>query len=184
MPHDLTFTASRSKTWIEADELWVRRLADNRTFSVAEKVHLVRMALQQQWICDVVDTAETRTALEALGFTIAGTAEGFLIASGNEAIAEYVMARSNSLGVIEVGILYGYAPAAVVAFADGTTTEANQPWPTTTGQYFLGGRTSEAFGLRERALMDEQWGEIAQRAPAIAALAELAFAESERTRAA
>jgi hypothetical protein len=59
-------------------------------FSVAEKVHVVRIALQQQWICDIEATPEKRWSLRDLGFRVATANPGYVVATGSEAIAEFV----------------------------------------------------------------------------------------------
>jgi hypothetical protein len=179
MPQDPhLFKTTQAKEWLQTDDSWFQRLAEVEAFSVAEKVHIARVALQQQWICDVKDTRLARDALRALHLHIATAVDGFLVVSGGRAVAEYAAFRSHQLSVLEVGILYGYSPSAVVAFAGILNIEPNQPWPVTAGQYFLGGRFSQDFSDRERADIAHQWSELELRAPAITSLAEITFTDS------
>jgi hypothetical protein len=179
MPQDHKFfKTGKSKDWFQPPLGWFEQLAGAGAFSVAEKVHLARIALQGQWICDVKDTQAARNTIQALGLHVADEADGFLIVAGSEALGQYAAFRSHQLSLLEVGILYGYSPTAVIALSDILHTEPNQPWPTTAGEYFLGGTYSKDFAERERAAIAFQWSELEHLAPAITSMAEDAFLAS------
>lgn len=178
------FTPNASTDWCQVDASWFTRLASMNVFSTTEKVHLVRLVLQQQWICDVKDNHTKRAALRELHLQIATTEHGFLIVTGSGTLAEYLEFRSGQLSTLEAGILYGYPPSAVLAFTGIIATASNQRWPTTTAQYFSGGAYSGVFDENERRAIDTQWAEIKRRAPAIAEDAEAAFRQNCERRAA
>jgi hypothetical protein len=182
-PHDSElFEPSSIADWLQPDDAWFERLTSLDVFTMSEKVHLVRLALQRQWICDIRDEPGAREALDALGFFVATEQEGYLIVSGSGTFAEYLSFRSGSLSLIETGIFYGYPPSAVLAHARIVEPEREQKWPRTVAEYFLGGVYSACFPDEERSALDAQWLEIKSVAPKIAAAAELAFtvaAESE-----
>lgn len=175
-PHDSElFMSDSSNDWLQPNEAWFERLSDFTVFSLPEQVHLARLALQRQWICDVKDEPGAREALDALGLFVATHQEGYLIVSGSGTFAEYLSFRSGSLSLIETGIFYGYSPSAVLAHARVISPEHNRKWPNTVAEYFLGGVYSEHFTLEERSELNAQWLEIRAVAPRIADAAEIVF---------
>lgn len=171
----IPFTATASLKWLNADAEWFSELETTQAFTTAEKVHLVRVALQQQWICDVDDTSMNREALNTLGLHIIASSEGFLIVSGNAAFGEYVAFREGNIQTFEVGILYGFPPSAALAHTGVIEAEQTHPWPKTVAAYFLGGVYSANLMEQEYEVFDSQWLEIEKYTPKIAAVAERAF---------
>lgn len=175
-PHDTAlFDPAASADWLSPDDAWFKRLSELELFPLGEKVHLVRLALQRQWICDIKDEPGAREALDQLGLFVAAEQDGYLIVSGSGTFADYLAFRSGSLSLLETGILYGYSPSAVLAHTRVVSPERDQKWPQTVGQYFLGGVYSDHFCHEERTALDEQWSEIKAVAPKIAAAAERVF---------
>lgn len=162
------FTATASLKWLNADAEWFSQLETTQAFTIAEKVHLVRVALQQQWICDIDDTPINREALNTLGLHVIATSEGFLIVSGNAALGEYVTLREGSIHTPEVGILYGFPPSAALAHTGVIEAEQTHPWPKTVARYFLGGVYSADLKENEYTTFEDQWKEIERVAPFIA----------------
>jgi len=169
------FEPAASTDWISADSHWFRRLADAREFSLAERVHLARVALQQQWICDVEDTSEKRVALKEFGVHIATENLGYLIASGSAAMAEYFAFRRNEISTVEAGALYGYPASAVASFAGIVPHVPPKDAWMSTATYFLGGAYSRDHSDRELAIFAGQWAELERYAPTLCALAEAEF---------
>lgn len=186
IPQDPTpFAPTMSQDWLVPDDVWFQRLARSDAFRVAEKVHIARLALQHQWICDVLDATGMRATLRELGLHIAATSdEGYLIVSGNEAMAEYVEFRAEHLSDVEAGILYGYPPSAVVAFTSITKPEVSPRLPRTAAEYYLGGAYSSDLYEQERAAFVRQWEELRRFAPAVVDMAEREFSDELSRRAA
>ncbi len=178
------FEPSASTDWIAVDRQWFQRLAAVDVFSLAERVHLARVALQQQWICDVWDTKANRDELAAFGLHIATTNLGYLIVSGSPTLAEYVNFRNRELSTIEAGILYGYPPSAVVAFAGVVPHVPPESSWMATATYFLGGAYSRDNSDRERQFFAQQWEELSLHAPDVCRLAEVEFQSIETAKAA
>lgn len=175
-PQDLNrFTPESSTDWIDADSAWFEKLAGLGALSLPERVHLARVALQQQWICDVRDTPRKRAALEKLGVHIATKNLGYLIASGNAAMAEYFAFRSGEISLIEAGVFYGYPASAVVAFAGIVPHVPPESSWMTPATYFLGGAYSRDHSDRELDMFARQWEELQRHAPALCRLAEAEF---------
>lgn len=87
-------------------------------------MHIARLALQQQWACDVEAGAGKRRLLERMGlYTSDAGVDGYFLVSGSPVLAEYVRFRSGRISDIEAGVLYGYPPSAAVAFAGIVATE-------------------------------------------------------------
>lgn len=177
-PH---FTATTSLKWLDADAEWFSELETTQAFTIAEKVHLVRVALQQQWICDVEDTPRNREALDALGLHVIASSEGFLIVSGNAAFAEYVTFREDSIQTAEVGILYGFPPSAALAHTGVIEAEQTHPWPKTVARYFLGGVYSADSKEYEYSIFEQQWKQIERVAPAITKQADEEYERSSQS---
>lgn len=169
------FEPSASIDWIDVDSKWFEQLAGLESLSLSERVHLARTALQQQWICDIEDTPEKCAALEVLGIHVATTNLGYVIASGNAAMAEYFAFRSGEISTVEAGIFYGYAPSAVVAFTGIVQHVAPEASWMTPATYFLGGAYSRDQSGRELELFATQWDELRQHAPMLCSLAEMEF---------
>ena len=141
-PHDDTyFEPAVTVDWIAVDSGWFERLARLETLSVADRIHLARVALQQQWICDVEDTEAKRAVIDSLGLPVATTNLGYLIVSGSPTMAEYFAFRGDGLSLVETGILYGYPPSAVIAYAGITASRPPHYSWMTPATYFLGGTT-------------------------------------------
>jgi hypothetical protein len=169
------FTPSASTDWIDADSAWFEKLSGLEALSLAERVHLARIALQQQWICDIEDTPAKRAALKELGIHTATTNLGYIIASGNAAMAEYFAFRSGEISTVEAGIFYGYAPSAVVAFTGIVQHVAPEASWMTSATYFLGGAYSRDHSDRELELFTAQWDVLKNHAPTLCSLAEMEF---------
>lgn len=174
------FTATTSLKWLNADAEWLSELETTQAFTIAEKVHLVRVALQQQWICDIEDTPINREALNTLGLHIIASSEGFLIVSGNAALGEYVAFRKDSIHTPEVGVLYGFPPSAALAHTGVIEAEQTHPWPKTVARYFLGGVYSADLKEYEYSVFEQQWKHIEQVAPAITKQAEEEYERNSR----
>jgi len=175
-PQDLQhFKPSANTEWIRTDARWFQQLAEAGDLSPAERVHLARVAIQQQWVCDVEDTAAKRSALEALGLRVVAVNLGHLIVSGSEVIGEYLPFRNDRLSTIEAGVFYGYPPSAVVAFTGITASVPPQRSWLSAPTYFLGGAYSRDHSDREWRFFANEWAELSRHAPAVCDLAEAEF---------
>lgn len=179
MPQDLHFFEPvANPQWITADRGWFRSLASLESLATSEKVHLARLALQLQWVCDVLDTLDSRAAIEALGLHVAAIERGYLIVSGNAVLAEYFRFRRGRLSTIETGVLYGYPSSAVLAFTGITGVSSPQPLPKTAAEYYLAGAYSLDICEAESELFRSQWNMLRQYAPEVCIIAEGEFASS------
>lgn len=146
MPHDIRqFKPAIQADWLVADEQWFKLLSSARVFTLAEKIHLARLAIQQQWVCDIQDTTKSREWIVRLGLHVATTTNGYLIVSGSPAAGEFLKFRGTHLGLMETGILYGYPTTAVLGHARILPAASPNPWPETCAEYFIGGAYSTSF---------------------------------------
>lgn len=175
------FTPSMNTDWVGTDPIWFEKLTSLKELSLSERVHLARIALQQQWICDVEDTPEKQAALKGIGAHVATTNLGYLIATGSPAMAEYFAFRNNEISMVETGIFYGYSPSAVVAYTGIVPHVPPETSWMTPATYFLGGAYSRDHNDRELEVFAKQWEELQHYAPELCKLAETEFARARPT---
>ena len=176
VPQDPNMYASVISTeWIAADERWFELLTAATEFTIAEKIHLAQLALQQQWACDVAGSARNRAALRELGLHVAATESGFLVVSGSPVLADYIRFRSNALTTVEAGVFYGYPSSAVLAFTGVLSPNSPQGWPASPAEYYLGGVYSRDSRKQELDLFARQWSDLETYIPEICRLADIEF---------
>lgn len=173
------FTPEPSE-WVAVDRQWFKTLASTTEFTVGEKVHLARLAIQQQLVCDVTNTSTKRQLLKRLGLHCTAAPSGFMLVSGNSLLAQYIDFRTRQLTAMEKGVLYGYPQTAILAFSRLIPLSSPQPWPETCAGYFLGGAYSRDHTKQECEFFANQWIELRRQAPDVCTQAEREF-ESIRT---